>query len=189
MKRAIIVHCWSGYPAYCWYPSVKKELEAEGFSVRVPEFPETDLPQQKLWVPYLAEQIGKPDDQLFLIGHSVGCIAILRYLETLKDGEQIGGAVFVAGFTDDLGFEELTNFFETPLDFALLRSKVKNGFIAIFSDNDPYVPLKFVDVFNKELGAETVVRSNMGHFSGPIDKEGSCVDLPVVVEAVNELAG
>lgn len=26
MKRAIIVHCWDGYPEYCWYQSVKKDL-------------------------------------------------------------------------------------------------------------------------------------------------------------------
>ena len=29
MKRAIIVHCWDGYPEYCWYPYVKKELESK----------------------------------------------------------------------------------------------------------------------------------------------------------------
>jgi hypothetical protein len=48
--------------------------------------------------------------------------------------------------------------------------------------------LEFSEVLNKELGAEIVIKNGMGHFSGPVDKEGSCTELPVVVEAVNELS-
>ena len=32
MKRVIIIHCWEGYPKYCWYPYVKKELEEKHLS-------------------------------------------------------------------------------------------------------------------------------------------------------------
>lgn len=188
MKRAIIVHCWDGYPDYCWYPWAKKELETKGFSVQVPAFPETGAPKQTKWVPVLKEQIDKPDDELFLIGHSVGCITILRYLETLKEGERVGGVVLVAGFTDNLGFEELKNYFETPIDFAKIKAKSKNGFIAIHSDNDPYVDLKFGDIFKKALGAEVIIKHAMGHFSGPVDKEESCVELPDVIVSVEKLS-
>lgn len=188
MKRAIIVHCWGGSPEYCWYPWVKKELEAKGFSVQVPAFPETDAPQQTKWVPFLKERIGKPDDELFLIGHSVGCITILRYLETLQEGERVGGVVLVAGFTDNVGFDELKNYFEAPIDFIKIKTKSKNGFIAIHSDNDPYVDMKFGDVFKKEFGAELIIKHAMGHFSGSVDKEESCTALPDVVEAVEKLA-
>jgi len=48
MKRVIIIHCWEGYPEYCWYQSVKKELENKGFQVEVPKMPETELPKQFL---------------------------------------------------------------------------------------------------------------------------------------------
>lgn len=188
MKRAIIVHCWDGYPEYYWYPSVKEQLEAEGFSVQVPAFPEAALPKQALWVPFLKEQAGDPNDELFLIGHSVGCITILRYLETLKEGERVGGVVLVAGFTDNLGFDELKNYFETLIDFAKIKTKSKNGFIAIHSDNDPYVDLKFGEIFKKELGADVIIKHAMGHFSGPVDKEESCTELPDVVQAVEKLA-
>ena len=112
MKKAIIIHCWEGVPDYCWYPWLKKELEAKGFEVVVPAMPETELPKQALWVPKMQELIGEPDEDLILVGHSIGCISILRYLETLKEGQKIGGAVLVEGFTDDLGFEEIKNYFE-----------------------------------------------------------------------------
>lgn len=140
MKRAIIVHCWEGTPQYCWYPQTKKELKNNGFAVIVPQFPETEAPKLSLWLPKLREVVGEPDPETFLIGHSVGCITILRYLESLQKGEVLGGIVLVAGFTSDLGFTELKNFFETPIAFDTIRSKALY-FTAIHSDDDPYVPL------------------------------------------------
>lgn len=122
MKRAIIVHCWSGTPDYCWYPWVKQQLEAKGFTVTVPAMPETDEPKLKLWLPKLIETVGEPDEELYLIGHSAGCITIMRYLEQLPANVKIGGIVFVAGFTHNLGFEELTNFFTTALDFDKIKA-------------------------------------------------------------------
>jgi len=187
MSRAIIVHCWDGYPNYCWYPSVKEELEKINFKVEVPAFPHTDAPTEKDWVPFLANIIGEPDEDLFLIGHSVGCITILRYLETLGEGRAVGGVVLVAGFTDDIGYSELTNYFEDPVDFEKIKSRSKGEFVAIHSDNDPYVDLKYGDILRDKLGARLIVKHNMEHFSGPIGEEASCTELPDVVEAVKLL--
>jgi predicted alpha/beta hydrolase family esterase len=183
MKRVIIVHCWDGYPEYCWYPSVKKELEAKGFSVEVPSMPETHIPKLALWLPKLQEVVGEPDEELYLVGHSSGCITILRYLEQLGEGQKVGGIVLVAGFTDDLGFKELTNFFETPIDFEKIKTKAKH-ILAIHSDNDPYVPLKFGDILKDKLGAEVIVKHDMGHFSGPVDRTESITSLPEVTEEI-----
>lgn len=188
MKRAIIIHCWEGYPNYCWYQWVKKELEKKDFEVLVPAFPETELPKQDKWVPYLAKQVGTPDENLYLIGHSVGCVTIMRYLETLEAGQKIGGAVLVAGYTDDLGFKELENFFQTPLDFEKIKTGSKNGFVAIHSDNDQYVDMKYADILKEKMGADVVVKHAMGHFSGPIEKEESCTELPDVVQAIERLS-
>lgn len=183
MKKAVIVHCWDGYPNYCWYPQTKKELEAKGFEVLVPEMPETGAPKLSLWLPKLQEAASKPSEDLYLIGHSAGVITILRYLEKLKDHQKVGGVVFVAGFTDDLGYKELKNFFEQPIDFEKIKTKAKY-FTAIHSDNDPYVPLRFGDVFKEKLGATVIVKHNMNHFSGVVDNEESCTSLPDVADAI-----
>ncbi|MFA5872249.1 MAG: alpha/beta hydrolase [Parcubacteria group bacterium] len=187
MKRAIIVHCWEGYPEYCWYPWVKSELEKRGFQVEVPAFPETDSPEMEKWVPHLAQAIGESDEDLYLTGHSIGCAAIMRYLENLPEGKKIGGAVFVAGYTDNLGYEEIKSFFETPFDFGKIKSMSKNGFIAIHSDNDPYVDLKHADIFKDKLGAEVIIKHDAGHFSGSIENEKACLELPDVVESIEKL--
>jgi len=184
MKRAIIVHCWGGSPEYCWYPWVKKELEKRGFQVQIPAFPDTDEPKFEPWIEEFQKAVGKPDEELYLIGHSLGCITIMRYLETLGEKEKIGGAVLVAGFSEDIGLPEIKSFLEIPVDYEKVKNSVKNKITAIFSDNDPYVDLKFADIFKKKLDAKVIVKHKAGHFSGAVEGEKTCLKLPEVVENI-----
>lgn len=181
MKRAIIIHCWEGYPEYCWYPYVKQELEKNGFKVDVPQFPETELPKLDIWLLKLKEIVGEPDENLFLIGHSIGAVTILRYIESLAEGQKIGGVVLVAGFTDDMGYKEFRNFFVEPLDVEKIRDCAKN-YVAIHSDNDPYIPTEYGNIFADKLKAKLIIKHNMKHFS--ID----CKELPDVVDAILEIS-
>jgi hypothetical protein len=43
-------------------------------------------------------------------------------------------------------------------------------------------------LFKEKLGAELIVKHAMGHFSGPADKEDSCLELPDVVERVLKIS-
>src|SRR3972149_7057895 len=95
MKRVFIVHRWGGSPTADWYPWLKKELEKKGFVVFVPEMPTPDAPKIKSWVETLRKAVGSPDKDTYLVGHSIGCQTILRYLETLRLNERVGGVVFV----------------------------------------------------------------------------------------------
>lgn len=190
MKRAIIVHCWSGYPEYCWYQSVKSELEKTGFEVQVPAMPDTDNPDLAKWLPKLKEVIGTPDENLYLIGHSIGCALIMRYLEFLATGEKVGGVVFVAGFTDGIDaakYPEIQNFFTAPIDYQKIKSHC-DKFIAIASDDDPYVPLKYADILKEKFDAEVIIKHNMKHFSGAADGEDSCTELSDVVISISKLS-
>jgi len=191
-KRVVIVHGWGGFPEEGWFPWLKLELEAKGFEVQVPQLPEADTPRIFNWVPKLAEVVGTPDEQTYFVGHSLGCQTIARYLEALPDGVMIGGAVFVAGFFKHLkGLEDNADVQETdrhwlmtPLDLARVKSHVPKS-VAIFSDNDPWVPLDNQDDFRDKLGSEIIIEHAKGHFSGPGDH---CTELPIVLEKVLEIA-
>jgi len=186
MKRAIIVHCWAGHSGYAWYPWAKKQLESLGYTVSVPDMLDTENPKLENWLPQLQKLVGEPDENLLLIGHSIGSVAILRYLETLEANQKVNKAVLVAGFTDDLGFDKLTNFFKTPLDLAKIKIKSKNGFVIIQSDNDPYVPMRFAEQLRDELSAPLLVKHNALHMSGGGDGEAPCLELPEIVKAIKE---
>lgn len=188
MKRAIIIHCWEGYPEYCWYPYAKKELEACGFEVKVPAMPETENPKMSKWLPALKEVIGEPDEDLYLIGHSLGCATIMRYLESLPDDKKIGGVVFVAGFNENVGYDEIQSFFETPINLQKVKDGSRKGFVAIHSNDDPHVDLKYADVFKNELGAKIIIKHNAKHFSGAIEGEESCLELPDAVKCIEKLS-
>lgn len=186
MKTCIIVHCWEGYPKYCWYPWVKTELEKKGFKVIVPEMPDTVTPIFSKWLRKLQEIAKDANNEIYLVGHSLGCITILRYLENLQANKTVGGVVMVAGFTNDLGYKELSSFFQTPIDFIKIKKHCSN-FVAINSDNDPYVSLDFAETFRVKLNAKVIVKKQMGHFSGKIEDEKSCLRLPDVVNSVLEM--
>jgi predicted alpha/beta hydrolase family esterase len=184
-KRVFLIHGWGGYPEEAWRPWLKERLEQNGFQVAVPAFPNTDNPNRKEWVAYLHKVIGIPDEHCYFVGHSLGAITIIRYLESLQEGERVGGVVFVAGFDEDLGIKELrdSTFFATPIAWEKVRNRIK-GCTAIFSDNDPYVSLRFGEVFKEKLNAEIVELHNMHHFSG----DDGVMELPIALEKVLEIA-
>jgi len=55
-----------------------------------------------------------------------------------------------------------------PANWLPVRQHCRK-FTAIFSDDDPYVPLDNADLFRRELGAEVQILTGHGHFSGPSD--------------------
>ncbi|MCL5733929.1 MAG: alpha/beta hydrolase [Patescibacteria group bacterium] len=189
MNRVFIIHGWDGHPNEGWFPWLKEELEQKGFEVQVPEMPETDEPKIETWVPYLAQLVGRPDENTYFVGHSIGCQAILRYLEYLPDDKKIGGAIFVAGwFTlESLGTDEEIEtagpWLETPIDFGKIKNHAQK-FTAIFSDNDPYVPAENQKMFEDNLGAKIIIEHNKGHFSGS-DK---ITELQSALEAILEIS-
>lgn len=185
MKRAIIVHGWDGFPEECWFPWLKRELEARGFAVSVPQMPEAATPKIELWVPKLAEVIGEPDEELVLIGHSIGVQTILRYLVSID--KKIGGLVAVAGFfslipgsigsADDEAVAE--PWLTTPIDTD--KAKANAGKVtALFSDNDRFVPLENAEFFKDRLGAETIVLHDRGHMGG----SDGVTELPEILDKV-----
>ena len=144
--------------------------------------PAPDNPKTDEWISRMKETIGKPDENCFLLGHSLGSVAILRYLEELNSGK-IGGAVLVAGFTDDLEISDLSDFFRTPIDWDKIKSHCSK-FVAINSDNDPYVDMKYGYEFEKKLDAKLIIEEGKGHFS---DAEGT-LELSSALKAMLEMS-
>ncbi|MEK7134747.1 MAG: alpha/beta hydrolase [Patescibacteria group bacterium] len=187
-KRVFIAHGWDSSPEGDWFPWLKKELEEKGFEVYVPQLPDSENPRIYNWVPKLGEVVGVADENTYFVGHSIGCQTIARYLESLPEGVKIGGAVFVAGFfkrltglEDDPDVRETDkHWIESPLDFEKVKSHLSKS-IAIFSDNDPFVPLDNQDDFRDRLGSEIMTEHRKGHFNRPDD---GITELPIVLQSV-----
>ncbi len=85
-----------------------------GFNVEVPPMPAPDAPRLDAWLPALNRTVGEPDEQTLLMGQSIGCATVLRYLEHIGDNRRAGGAVMVAGFADAMGNNEISSFLSPP---------------------------------------------------------------------------
>jgi len=190
-KRVFIAHGWDGYPEEGWFPWLKTELENRGFVVFVPQLPKAEEPRINNWVPALESAVGMPDEHTYFVGHSMGCQTIIRYLERLPTDIKVGGAVFVAGFLkelsnledDDVVRSVADEWLKTPLDLEKVKSHL-NTCIAIFSDNDPYVPIDNQEEYAKKLGAKIIIEQAKGHFSG---RTGT-TELPVALASILEMA-
>jgi uncharacterized protein len=182
MKTVISIHGWGGYPNEGWRPWLKDELAKKNIIVINPAMPKTDNPKEEEWVNYLHEVIKNPNEDLILLGHSLGAITILRYIERLNENEKIEAAIFVAGFTNDLGFKELSNFFTKPIEWEKIKSHC-DKFIIVYSDNDPIVPTKYATILKDKLDGVVLEQHNMKHFSG----DDGITMLPVVRDEVLKL--
>lgn len=190
-KRVFIIHGWDGSPEEGCFPWLKAELEKRGFAVFNPPMPDPLHPQIKVWVQFLKERIGVPDEHTYVVGHSIGSQTILRYLESLKDGEKIGGAVFLAGWVHltDAAYEDENDekiakpWLETPLHWQKIKSR-SGKFVAIFSDDDPVVPLRDSKIFEEKLGAKIIIEHGKKHFSGSTGIR----ELPSILDAVLVIA-
>ncbi len=184
-KRAFIIHGWEGYPQEGWRPWLKNKLEKRGFKVFVPSMPDTESPTMDKWVPYLAKIVGEPDKNCYFVGHSLGCITILRYIEALGEDKKVGGVVLVAGFGHDLEYDgykgELSSFFSSPIDWEKIKMHC-DKFISIHSDDDPFVPIKHNIIFKKKLGAKSIIMHKMKHFTDGIN------ELPIALDSVLKIA-
>lgn len=197
MKKCIIVHGWSGIAGAGWQGWLKGELEKKGWEAVCPQMPNTDTPVIEAWVAKLHEVVGEPDENIYFVGHSIGCQTIIRYLETIDT--KIGGVVFVAPF-----LTEITNLLDSrraeenkeivegiahawqvaPINYTKVNNVINKN-TAIFSDNDNHVKLENVKIFEERLNSITIVLHEQGHFS-PI--ANNCLELPIALDELLKLS-
>ena len=191
-KRVFFIHGWGGGSEEGWRPWLKERLEAKGFTVINLSMPDTDYPRMNEWVATLSDAVGEPDENCYFVGHSLGCITILRYLESLPpttmvrglpEGKKVGGALLVAAFTQDLGINEIKNFFIKDINWEKIKKHCDN-FTVLLSDNDHYVPITYGDIFKEKLNAKILIKHDLGHFNG----NDVARELPPVLKAVIELS-
>jgi len=191
MKKVYMIHGWEGNPENNWFPWLKSNLKDNGFEVFVPEMPETERPVESVWLRTMQKLVKNPYKDTYLVGHSMGCQAILRYLESLEGDVVIGGAVLVAGWINDPMWEGRTeeetkvvhDWFDVPKDYEKIKKHCVK-FVSIFSSDDPFILKTNWQEAEKILGAKVVIVPNKGHF----DDTAGIKELPEALEAVLKMS-
>ena len=190
MKRAFIIHGWTGRPNEHWLPWLGDKLKEKGFEVYLPNMPDTDNPKMDQWVSYLKQEVGTADPDTYFVGHSIGCSAVLRYLE--RYDEQVGGAILIApwitlnpeSFAAPEDKQVVDAWSNPPLNFENIKNHCSN-FVALFSKDDPDVPYEENEpVFRNKLNAKIITEDNKGHFTA----SSGVTQLPVALKELLRIA-
>jgi hypothetical protein len=127
MKKVFIVHGFNGEPNGGWRPWLMGELAKKEIYACALPMPSPESPIKEEWVRTISESIKNPNEEIFLVGHSLGVPAILRYLETLKEDQRINGAFLVSGPLNIIpkdGYQNVNKFLDTPFDFEYIKKFV-----------------------------------------------------------------
>ena len=181
--RVYIIHGYNASPSDHWFPWLHKELSRIGVEAVVLNMPDSSNPEPEEWLVYLELEIQEIDKNTFFVAHSLGCVSLLKYLNSLEHNTEIGGMVLVSGFVSPLeNIPELNGFVEDALDFNTLISASENR-IVIGAIDDPIVSYVHTKELSKALRAELHQLEEGGHFLGM----NGYTKLPVVLEALKKM--
>ncbi|RQS66480.1 serine hydrolase family protein [Burkholderia sp. Bp8963] len=163
-KHIVIVHGYTASPDANWFPWLAEVLRAEGARVSIPAMPDSLNPDPVKWASTLQQSLPAADTDTILVGHSLGCIAVLRHLLSLPAHTQARGVLLVSGFDRTVStLPELRSFTDAPLDHAEICRRAQK-IISLFSDNDSIVEPAASIELSRNLNAEQEVVSGGGHF-------------------------
>ncbi len=189
MKKVFIIHGFRGAPNGSWKSWLMWELGKKDIYACALPMPSPDNPKKDEWIKVIKEAVSILNEEIFLVGHSLGVPAILHYLETLNDNEKIGGAVLVSGPITILNSEnkdsklrKIDNFLDTPFDFNYIKQKSKK-FSIIHGDNDDKVPLGHAKIFADKFDCKLVIIPGGGHLSS----SSGCYQLPEAPKALQDM--
>lgn len=182
-KQVYIVHGYGASPDSHWFPWLKQRLQAQGVKVSVLEMPNSAYPQPDQWQQTLQQQVIHADRNTWFVTHSLGSIAVLRYLADREELSTIGGIVLVSGFNEHLSnIPELDPFLRPDLDYAKII-KVIHKRMVIAAKNDVVVAAPFSQRLAQRLDAQLVLLPQGGHFL----KDDGYSEFPALLDKLERL--
>ena len=162
-NKIIIIHGFESNSHEHWFMAAKEKFEnppaGGGFKVFVPDMPGAFFPKKDDWVKVITEF--NPDKNTVLIGHSLGGVAILRYLEIAS--RKVAQAILIATPFEAMKFGAIENFFDGGFEWEKIKNNAAD-IIVLNEDNDPAVPLEHGQQLAQKLNAQLIVQPGYVHF-------------------------
>lgn len=191
----LIIHGSFGSPKVNWFPWLKTELEKLHHTVILPQFPVDDwdkLTQKgegnttqnqtlENWLStlkFLVPQI--KSHPTVVIAHSLGPLFTLHTIEKYK--LTFDSAIFISPFLTKLNKSwqiDAANatFYKTDFDSHTIHTALPSVY-SLFSDNDPYVDMRYIKQFNRLTKSQEILVKGGGHLSA----SSGFTQFPLVLE-------
>lgn len=174
-RRLVIVPRWGGNSGSDWYPWISALLQSQPSRpfdpVLVADLPDPAAPRVDTWPRAIAELLGDDPSALastFVIGHSVGCQALLHAIAALPPGTRLAGMLAVAGWWRvDRPWPAIVPWQEQIPDLARVRAALP-AITLLLSDDDPFTADHALNAstWRERLGARCVLVPGARHFNG-----------------------
>lgn len=199
MKKVCIIHGYNTDPTRGWIPWLKEELTARGISAYAPVLPSPAHPSPLEWIRCIREMIDThihADDELILVGHSLGVAGILRTLQYETFGSHVPartleglpphtlpapliGVVLVSGRYGTTDNPRTVAFYTDGFDIEHIKT-CGAQFEIIHGDKDPIVNPREAEAFGQSFH----VTPRYVHGGGHLTEVDGYTTLPVCLEVI-----
>lgn len=181
-KKAFLIHGFEGTPNGGWRPYLMRELEKQDIYACSLSMPSPEAPKLEEWLEEIKRHIDRnQNDEIYLIGHSLGGTAILRYLEKYNSSN-LKGVVIASAPCHQNANEKIRDFLSSDFDWMKMKNKVSKVAV-IHGDNDPLVPVLDAEETARELDGRLILISNGKHLNG----SAGFVELPEALSVIIEM--
>ncbi|APR06729.1 putative hydrolase YdeN [Lentilactobacillus parabuchneri] len=146
-----------------WFPWLEQNIESNHhIPFKKLNFPDSDHPDVDAWNQCCDQNI-KAEDGITLVGHSLGCIQVLHYLEQ-HDIKNVN-VLLISGFDEPIWtLPELDSFTAHPVDYTSILPKVRQVTVISAIDDDS-VPYPYTLTLARHLHAKFILMPSGHHFT------------------------
>lgn len=150
-------------PKKDWKDSLQAEL-GEGFEVFQPRMPNGSNAQYQEWKLWFNKILSLLDDNVILVGHSLGGIFLAKYLSEEFSSKKVKAIFLIAAPFDDTGITESLGSFTLVKSFDMFKKQTEKIFL-YFSKDDAVAPFVHAKKYLENLPEATLrIFEDRGHF-------------------------
>lgn len=172
--RIVLIHGYNSSPTENFHPWLARELKDRGFEVIAPKLPLEGEVESVACIESLVKAVGRLDEQTIILGHSLGGVLALRYLEA-AEAATIPRACILVGSPWQTKSEKIRGLFLSEFDYDVVTWKARE-FVIVHDKEDKLVPFDHAEKYARMLQAELIATSGNDHF---MEKE-----YPILLETV-----
>jgi len=178
MKKVYLIHGFEGSPNGGWRPYIMRELEKQDVYACALPMLSPSLPVLSEWLSEVERCVKRDgEDEIYIVGHSLGGTTILRFLEQF-DFKNIKGIVSVsAPCISRKENSRISNFLKDDFNWSLIKSRA-GKVVVIHGDDDPLVPMSDAEKIKDELNGKLIIIKNGKHLNG----SAGFTELPELLE-------
>lgn len=179
--KIYLIHGYTATPDSNWFQDFKTKVENETTEVCVLAMPNSQSPRFDEWIGHMQNCVNSIDENTIFIGHSLGCVTILNFLNDYNQSK-IKGLFLISGFVEKSPIVELNEFVVPELNYAHLKTLAPFN-LSISAEDDDIVPCEYSKFLAEKLDSKFVLLKEGKHF---IDRD-NFTEFPYLIEEVKKM--